>query len=533
MNSGDGSSQHHHHHDPSIKPEEEQIIEQDIKTLHSLGYAQELLRGMSGFSNFAVSFSIICILSGGINSFHLGLSSVGGASIGIGWAFSCLLSLLVAAAMAQVASAFPTAGGLYHWASILGGVGWGWLTAWFNLAGLITVLSAINVGTYLFLVTAFGPLIGLDLATLDPTTAVLYQVIGVSLITFSQALFNHLGIRLTSKLTDLSGYLIFAVSILLTLALVVFGLGKHGLEIPRLFTFTNFSGDAGGGVWPQTNNMFLLFLLGLILPAYTITGFDASAHVSEETIGAAEKAPKGIVNSVLWSGVFGWLMLAAVVVAAPSLVDAAAKGPSAFFWIMDNTLPVAVKLLLYAGIGVSQYLCGLATVTSTSRMMFAFARDGGLPASHALRHINPKYRTPVAAIWTASVLAVLFTVYTPVYSTITAVCVIFLYISYVIPSALGFFAYGKTWTQMGPWAMGKWYKPVAALCVLICALLIFIGVQPPNDKALGITIGALVATAIVWFAHERQRFQGPPQGVMIQQRQALIEAEERAVGELD
>ncbi len=113
---------------PSALPEsEESLIREDVKTLHNLGYAQELLRQMSGFSNFAVSFSIICILSGGINSFHLGLSSVGGAAIGIGWAFSCVLSLLVALAMAQIASAFPTAGGLYHWASILGGKGWGWL----------------------------------------------------------------------------------------------------------------------------------------------------------------------------------------------------------------------------------------------------------------------------------------------------------------------------------------------------------------------------------------------------------------------
>lgn len=142
-----------------------------------------------------------------------------------------------------------------------------------------------------------------------------------------------------------------------------------------------------------------------------------------------------------------------------------------------------------------------------------------------------KYRTPVIAIWTVSILAVAFTIYTPVYSTITAVCVIFLYISYVIPTALGLFAYGRTWTQMGPWTLGKWYRPIAALCVLLCALLIFIGIQPPNEKALGVTIGALVATAVVWFGYERRRFKGPPRGVLTQQRQAEIEAAEKAIGE--
>src|SRR5436190_11581007 len=129
----------------------------DVQTLHKLGYAQELARVLGGFSNFAISLSIICILAGGITSFHVGFCSAGGASIGIGWPLVCLFSLCVAATMGQIASAFPTAGGLYHWAAILGGRGLGWLTAWFNLAGLITVLAAINVGTFKFAAAAFFP----------------------------------------------------------------------------------------------------------------------------------------------------------------------------------------------------------------------------------------------------------------------------------------------------------------------------------------------------------------------------------------
>lgn len=509
--------------------QEESLIAEDVKTLHSLGYAQELLRRMSGFSNFAVSFSIICIVSGGINSFQLGFSSVGGAAIGLGWPLGCLFALLFALAMAQVASAFPTAGGLYHWASILGGKGWGWVTAWFNLVGLITVLSAINVGTYLFLVGSLGHLVGFKPEGYSPALSVLAQLIGVSVITFSQALFNHLGIRLTTKLTDFSGYLIFAVSSVLTLVLLVY---SHGIDFSRLVTFTNYSGDAGGGVWPHNNNMALLFLLGLLLPAYTVTGFDASAHTSEETINAARSVPKAMVNSVLWSGVFGWAMLIAFVLAFPNMKDAAAQGGNVFYWLMDTVLPVPLKVGLYISIAIAQYLCGLATVTSVSRMTYAFARDGGLPYSARLRSVSHKYRTPAIAIWVVSILSVVFTVYTPVYSTITAVCVIFLFISYIIPIALGLFAYGRTWKRMGPWSIGRWYQPVAALCVLGCALLIFVGVQPPNDKALGVTLGALVTTAVLWFGYVQHKFQGPPQGVMIQQRQAEIVDAERAVGEV-
>ena len=143
--------------DDAAVPMTETAIDEDVGRLHALGYAQELARRLSGFSNFAISLSIICILAGGVTSFHLGLCSAGGASIGLGWPLVSLFALVVAATMGQLASTFPTAGGLYHWSSILGGRGWGWATAWFNLAGLVTVLAAINVGTYRFAFGALGP----------------------------------------------------------------------------------------------------------------------------------------------------------------------------------------------------------------------------------------------------------------------------------------------------------------------------------------------------------------------------------------
>src|SRR5437762_13387991 len=127
---------------------EDAQISEDVKLLQSMGYAQELLRRMGGFSNFAISFSIICILAGGITSLQLGVSAVGGAAAGIVWPVGVGVGFLVALCLAQIASAFPTAGGLYHWSSILGGRGWGWAAAWFNLGGLIFVTAAVNVGTY-------------------------------------------------------------------------------------------------------------------------------------------------------------------------------------------------------------------------------------------------------------------------------------------------------------------------------------------------------------------------------------------------
>jgi amino acid transporter len=356
------------------------------------------------------------------------------------------------------------------------------------------------------------------------------QAVGVLLVTLSQATFNHRGIKITTTLTDFSGYLIFVVTFVLIASLFYFA--GH-LDWSRLWTFTNYSGPRGGDVWPETASTTRLFFLGLLLPAYTVTGFDASAHTAEETIDAARSVPRGILRAVFYSSIFGWLMVIAFVLAIPDMNTAAAQGASTFFGMMDAVLPKGLRIALYVGIALAQYLCGLATVTSASRMTYAFARDGGLPFSASLKSISPVHRTPAVAIWTVAVLSVGFAVYTPVYSTITTVCTIFLYLSYGLPVGLGLLAFGRTWKKMGPWSLGNGYRVVATICVLGCAGLLYIGVQPPNDKALWITLGAVAVTAIVWFAHERKAFAGPPSGVLSQERMAAIEKTEKVVGQTD
>src|SRR3954467_15298802 len=172
----------------------------DVRMLHRLGYAQELARVLGGFSNFAISLSIICILAGGVTSFHVGFCSVGGAAVGIGWPLVGLFALCVAATMGQIASAFPTAGGLYHWAATLGGRGWGWATAWFNLAGLVAVLAAIDARA-----------VGFPAGCLDVKLDSAVRLGVIAAVLLSQAALNHRGIRLVALLIDFSGWWILAV----------------------------------------------------------------------------------------------------------------------------------------------------------------------------------------------------------------------------------------------------------------------------------------------------------------------------------
>lgn len=506
---------------------------EDVKVLHGMGYAQELQRSMSKFSNFAISFSIICILSGGINSLGQATSGAGGASIGIGWPIGCVVSGVFALALAQISSAYPTAGGLYHWGSILGNRFTGWLSAWLNLLGLVTVLGAINVGTFYFLFGAFGARLGIE----DTLT---HRVVFMALITGAQALINHMGIKLTAKLTDFSGYLIFGTAILLTFVCLF---SASSWDVARLWTFANYTGTEGAsGVWPMAVSGSMAFFLGLLLPVYTITGFDASAHTSEETIKAAHSVPAGMTHSVLWSGIFGWVMLCSFVLMIPNMDDAAKQGWNVFFWAMDAQVNPTVKDIVYLLVLFSQFLCGLATVTSVSRMIYAFARDDGMPVgSKALATVSPKFRTPVTAIWTGSVLATLFVwltsaitiAGTPAYSIVVSCTVIFLFLSFALPILLGLFAIGgPKWPAMGPWNIGiGMYKVVAVLSLVAMAIIFMVGIQPPNDWALPITVGFIVMALLIWVLIENRRFKGPPIGDEIAARRAAIVAAEAAVGE--
>ncbi|WP_284317093.1 amino acid permease [Labrys miyagiensis] len=522
--------------------------DEDVRVLHSMGYAQELARRMGGFSNFAISFSIICILAGGITSFPLAMGTGLGFEATIGWVVGGVFALVVAACLGQIGSAYPTAGGLYHWSSILGGRGWGWATAWFNLLGLIFVVASVNVGVWqLFRDLVLAGVFHVDVtnwtAVSDPlpsgmtadqaatinSSAYYTQVVAVSLITIAQALINHFGIKLTTLLTDFSGYLILVIAVLLTATFLIWG--GHW-DFSRITTFVNTTGDPGGGYVPSPRPVIIAFLIGLLYPLYTITGFDASAHTSEETQNARVAVPRGMIHSVFWSLVFGLAMAVSFVMASPDLAQTAKDGAAAWFNLFSNLpAPGILKDILAIGIVVANFICALAGLTSTSRMIYAFARDGGLPGSSLWKGVSPTWRTPVAAIWLGAVLSVAATLYSPAFAALAAGCALFLYVSYAMPIAAGLLAEGKTWTEFGPFRLGIWSKPLGIIAVLGVLVLMYAGIQPPFDILINYAIGLVVLLLVLWFGIEARRFKGPPIGAAIAQRASEIAQAEKAVGE--
>ena len=469
----------------------------DKQVLHKLGYAQELSRRMSGFSNFAISFSIICILAGGISAFPAAFNALGSGGAFLIWLVGGVLAMSVAVGMGQIASSFPTAGGLYHWSSHLGGKFWGWATAWFNLIGLICVVSSVDVLLYtvFFKDLLLGTALGVDVSGFGTMHQTVFLIIALG----TQALLNHYYIDITTKLTDWSGYVILGLTVILIITLFAFS--PVALDFSRLTSFQNVTGDAGGAVVPfRTESVAFAFLLGLSYVCYTITGFDASAHTSEETQDAQVNVPKGMWTAVFWSWVFGLVAVAAYVLTMPDLNEAAAAGWGSFFYMWGaSRMPSWLSIFLAVGMVLVNYVCALAGLTSTSRMMYAFARDGGLPASAALSKVSTVYRTPGTAVWVSAILAFASTLYAPAYLILAVACAVFLYLSMVMPIAAGLMAEGgPKWKEKGPFNLGGFSKANAVLAIIFGIVLAISGFFPPNEKVFYFTIVFVVALLGFW-----------------------------------
>src|ERR1051325_5705725 len=216
------------------------VIAQDNADLARLGYAQQLFREMGGFSNFAISFSIISVLTGAVLLYGYGLKFAGPIINTVGWPVVSVFTLCVAASMAELASAYPTAGGLYYWSLRLGGRGWGWVTAWLNMLRQVTATAGINIAAATYIIGALSRMFNLSAEIALPffgtitTTSWNFQVCVMTLLMIPQALINIYGIRLTARLNDFSVWWHIA-GVFLMAALLLF-LGTHHNSFSFLFS---------------------------------------------------------------------------------------------------------------------------------------------------------------------------------------------------------------------------------------------------------------------------------------------------------
>jgi amino acid transporter len=446
-------------------------LDDDTSQLHRLGYAQELYRSMGGCQNFAISFTIISILAGCLTSYSIAFNQGGPVAITWGWLIVGLFCTFVALALGEIASTYPTAGGLYFWSSKLGSPGWGWFTGWFNLVGQIAVTAAIGFGCAIFMTSL------LNLLWSYPNSyGWIYFLYGILML--AAGLINMFKVPITAALNAFSAWWHMVGVLVIVGVLIV--VPDHHRSVSYVFGQTINNTGFGGGT---TSGLvfFYVFLTGLLMAQYTITGYDASAHMSEETHRASRGAAWGMVMSVVVSVIFGFVLLVAVTFVVPNDKAAAAAGAYIVTYIWQASMSTRwAEFLLFIAV-VAQCFCTIASTTSASRMMFAFSRDGAVPGHQLWKRVSKRDRIPVYTVWAICVLAFL----TPLpalwygyvgYAASTAVAVIGLYIAFVLPIILRLRAGEKF--ERGAWHLGRHYKWIDWIAILWIAFICVVFLLP-------------------------------------------------------
>jgi amino acid transporter len=477
---------------------------EDERQLAELGYKQELFRGWSSFTNFAISFTIISVLAGTFTTFGQAWNAGGPVAITIGWPIICLFVLLVAFSMAELTSAFPTAGGPYWWAARLGGAGWSWFTGWFNIVGLIGIVASVGYGAAGFLYALLN-LYGLKFLGVDfgDTSHVLSEtfLLFIIILTF-YTLVNIYSSPLVALLNNISvGWHVVGVLAIIVILIAV----------------------------PAHHQSFSLVLpVGFLLTMYTQTGYDASAHTAEETRGAAIAAAQGVWRSVFFSAIAGWAVLIALVYAATH-VGAINKGGGGSIPVITSALSSSGAKTVLIICTVGQLFCGMAGLTSASRTWYAFSRDRAIPGWGLFKRLN-HHRVPSYAVLGVSVFSLLVAIpalwgnkagFPFAFFALTGICTVGLYLAYIIPVYLR--VRNRDRFQPGPWTLGRhhtWinYGAIFFVVVTVIALdLPFSHVAVPwnsdfdstafNYTPLVILVGIIVA--VWWAVSAKDKYKGP------------------------
>ncbi|MET8980967.1 amino acid permease [Streptomyces sp. NPDC004539] len=461
----------------------------DDAYLRELGYEPVLTRRMGPFGNFAVSFSVISVLSGCMTLYGFGMNTGGPAVMLWGWVAVGAMVMFVGAGLAEVTSAYPTSGALYYQAEQLGGRKWGWYTGWLNLLGLLGAIAGIDYGAALFT----GAFLNLQWG-ITPTPGKI-MVIFLCILALHLTL-NWFGVRLVSILNSISVWWHVAGVLVIVGALAIVP-SRH--QSPG-FVFGEFVNNTG---W---SSPVYVALLGLLLAQYTFCGYDASAHLSEETTDAQVSASRGIIHAIGWSWLAGFVLLAGLTFAiqdyAGTVGTATGVPPAQIF--LDALGLTGAKLLLLVVI-VAQLCCGNAETAAASRMVFAFSRDGALPGSALWHQVDARTGTPRKAVILAVVCAALLalpSLYSPVaYAAITSINVIGITPAYAIPIYLR--VKNRHRFRPGPWNLGSWgviVGMVAVVWVVFVTLLFCLPQTAPVsvDTFNYAPVALLVVLVLAW-----------------------------------
>lgn len=491
--------------------------------LKELGYKQELKRDLSVFANFAFSFSIISVLTGITTLYNTGLSFGGPVSLVYGWFVVGAFTMCIGCSMAEICSSYPTSGGLYYWSAKLAGPNWAplasWLTGWFNIVGQWAVTASVDFSLaqmiqVIILLSTGGKNGG-------GYEASKYVVIGLhGGILLLHAIINSLPISVLSFFGQIAAaWNLVGVCVLMILIPSV----ATERASPK-FVFTYFNTDNGDGIGSKV----YIFVLGLLMSQYTLTGYDASAHMTEETKDADKNGPKGIISSIGISILFGWGYLLGITFAVTNIPSLLSEDNDAGGYAIAQVFYQAFKNRYGSGVGgivclgvvaVAIFFCGMSSVTSNSRMAYAFSRDGAMPLSNLWHKVN-KQEVPINAVWLSAFVSFCMALTSlgslVAFQAMVSIATIGLYIAYALPIFFRVTLARKSFTP-GPFNLGRYGVLVgwiAVLWVVTISVLFSLPVSyPVSSQTLNYTpvavSGLLILTVSSWVLSARFWFKGP------------------------
>ncbi|KAH1040077.1 hypothetical protein J1N35_041820 [Gossypium stocksii] len=499
------------------------LVDSGQSRLRELGYKQELKRDLSVFSNFAFSFSIISVLTGITTLYNTGLTFGGPISLVYGWFIAGGFTMFVGLSMAEICSSYPTSGGLYYWSARLAGRNWApfasWLTGWFNIVGQWAVTTSVDFSlAQLIQVIILLSTGGKNGGGYEASKYVVIAFHGA--ILSMHAIINSLPISVLSFFGQLA-----AVWNLLGVVLLMILIPSVATErASAKFVFTHFNTDNGEGI----NSKVYIFVLGLLMSQYTLTGYDASAHMTEETKNADKNGPKGIISAIGISIIFGWGYLLGITFAVTDIPYLLSEDNDAGGYAIAEIFYLAFKNRYGSGVGgiiclgviaIAIFFCGMSSVTSNSRMVYAFSRDGAMPLSSLWHKVN-KQEVPINAVWLSAFISFSMALTSlgslVAFQAMVSIATIGLYIAYALPIFFRVSLARKSFVP-GPFNLGRYGLVVgwiAVLWVVTISVLFSLPVAyPVTSETLNYTPvavgGLLVITVSWWIVSARHWFTGP------------------------
>ncbi len=454
----------------------------DDRLVAAFGYRPRFRRTLRSFDSFAVGFSFISITTGIFTTYGFVLSNAGPRGIWV-WPVAVLGQILVALVYGTLVSRIPLAGHSYQWGSRLAGPTVGWWLGWIGFSYLAIITVSIN---YAFAQTAFLPLFGI---TYTPVNAALITLVVVAL----QAVMIIFSTPLTSKLNNFAVLTEILGVIQLVVVLIVASLAARFGDPSNLVSTGTVPAEGWFG-WLGP------VMLATLLGSYTITGWEASSDLAEETHRPRSTIPTAMVRSIVVSGVLGLAFLIALTIGARDF--GALTNDSAPVASILSTYFGGARTLVLAWMCVSMFACGTVVMVANSRLAWAMARDRRLPGHQFLSRTPRITGGPLATILVASVSAITVIL---LYNNTTALFTLFtsatlLSVLLYLGTVLLYVAVRKRLpTLPGDFVLGKWERPVlvGAIIWLVYELIVL---NVPDEFRLtqAYALGALGVGVVVY-----------------------------------